>query len=73
MPIFKDPITDSGMKKSAKGLLQVFLNKNNEYELKDNCTWEEEAEGELKVIFKDGVFYNQTTLTEIRKNINEIK
>lgn len=73
IPIFKDPITDSGMKKSAKGLLQVSLNKDNEYELKDNCTWEEEAEGELKVIFENGVFYNQTTLTEIRKNINEIK
>jgi hypothetical protein len=35
--------------------------------LKDQCTWEEEAQGLLQVIFEDGNFYNQTTLTKIRE------
>jgi hypothetical protein len=37
--------------------------------LKDQCTWEEEAQG-LLVIFEDGNFYNQTTLTKIREKLN---
>jgi nicotinamide phosphoribosyltransferase len=63
--IFKDPITDDGIKKSAKGLLQVYI-ENGEYKLKDQCTWEEEAQGELQTIYQDGEFFNKTTLTEIR-------
>jgi uncharacterized radical SAM superfamily Fe-S cluster-containing enzyme len=34
--------------------------------LKDQCTWEEEAKV-YSVIFEDGNFYNQTTLTKIRE------
>jgi len=68
--IFKDPITDSGMKKSARGLLQVYLDENGEFRLKDQCTWEEEAQGELQLIFEDGKFHNQTTLKEIRKRFD---
>jgi nicotinamide phosphoribosyltransferase len=62
--IFKDPVTDDGTKKSAKGLLQV---KNGV--LKDQCTWREELEGDLKTIFKDGFFINRYSLARIRKNI----
>jgi len=29
--------------KSAKGLLKIFKNAEGEYELKDQCSWEEEA------------------------------
>ena len=71
IPIFKDPITDSGMKKSAKGLLYVGLTEDGQYTLTDNVSWESEALGDLRVIFEDGVFKNQTTLTEIRKIINQ--
>ena len=38
--IFKDPITDDGTKKSAKGLLKIML-ENGEYQLHDQITWEE--------------------------------
>ncbi|MFA9239454.1 MAG: nicotinate phosphoribosyltransferase [Candidatus Paceibacteria bacterium] len=69
--IFKDPITDSGLKKSAKGLLCVRKDFSGYY-LNDNCTWEQENEGELKTIFEDGVFKNQTTLTKIRENIKKL-
>jgi len=69
-PIFKDPITDDGTKKSATGLLQVY-EEDNIIKLKDNCTWEEESQGLLQVIFENGNFFNQTTLTAIRERLNK--
>jgi nicotinamide phosphoribosyltransferase len=67
--IFKDPITDDGTKKSAKGLLCVNRKIDGEYELWDMVSSATEKEGELKTIFKDGSFYNETTLTEVRSKI----
>lgn len=67
--IFKDPITDGGVKKSAKGLLMVY-EEDGVIKLKDQCTWEEEGQGLLQVIFEDGKFYNETTLTKIREKLN---
>lgn len=69
--IFKDPKTDDGTKKSAKGLMQVYKNAEGKYELKDQCTWEEEAQGELKTVFKDGELTVDQTLDEIRERIKE--
>lgn len=64
--IFKDPITDDGTKKSAKGLMRIdFVNGN--YELTDNVSWEEEKKGELKVVFEDGKLLIDHTLAEIRE------
>jgi nicotinamide phosphoribosyltransferase len=68
--IFKDPITDDGIKKSAKGLLKVAL-KNDEYILIDEVSETEEQEGELQVIYKNGEFFNQITLEQIREKINQ--
>lgn len=69
--IFKDPITDSGVKKSAKGLLMVYKDKvDGKIKLKDQCSWEEEGQGLLQIIFEDGKFYNETTFTEIRERLN---
>jgi nicotinamide phosphoribosyltransferase len=75
--IYKDPITDDGQKRSLKGLLMVsstFADKTNddksvEYFVKQECTKEEENEGLLQVIYVDGTFQNQTSLTEIRTKI----
>lgn len=67
--IFKDPVTDNGMKKSARGLLYVGKSENGEYYLEDQVTKEREREGMLKVIYKDGNFENVTTLKEIRERI----
>ena len=67
--IFKDPITDTNkMKKSAKGLLRVDL-VNGEYVLKDQCTQEEEAGGELKEVFRDGKLLIEQSLSEIRARV----
>ena len=66
--IFKDPITDDGTKKSATGLLHV-SKILDEYFLVDKVTWGEEEGGELQIIYNDGEFFNQTTLTEIRQKL----
>lgn len=68
--IFKDPITDDGTKKSLKGLLCVKLDKNNNYIVKDQCTWEEENEGELKLVYANGEIVQKTDLESIRKRLN---
>lgn len=68
--IFKDPITDDGTKKSAKGLLTVAKDLDTGYVLIDKCKWENEQAGSLKTIFEDGKFSNETTLTEIRNRLS---
>jgi nicotinamide phosphoribosyltransferase len=70
--IFKDPITDDGTKKSATGLLCVETLPNGKIGLYDKVTWNTEDTGLLQTIYKDGVFHNQTTLTEIRKKISNL-
>lgn len=78
--IFKDPITDDGTKKSATGLLQVLevmeadsMGKlhHSSYLLKDKVTWEESERGSLRTLYKDGGFYNPTTLTQIRERLKK--
>ncbi len=66
--IYKDPITSAGSKKSAKGLLRVDLVDGN-YTLKDQCTKEEEAGGELKEVFRDGKLLIDHSLQEIRDRV----
>lgn len=67
--IFKDPITDDGTKKSATGLLHVAKTMTNSYMLVDQVTWDNEENGELQTIYKDGKFHNTTTLDEIRNRL----
>ena len=74
--IYKDPITDDGTKKSLKGLLRVdYVNdygqKNPEIKVFTEQTHLQESTGLLQLIYEDGKFYNQTSLTEIRKKLNE--
>ena len=71
--IWKDPITDSGEKRSLKGKIAVFKNKDNDYYVVQQCDDETENQGELRVIYENGRFYNQTTLTEIRERIKQRK
>ena len=66
--IYKDPITDDGLKKSAKGRLRVDLI-DGEYVLKDQCTLEEESGGELKTVFLNGKLVINQTLSEIRQRL----
>lgn len=70
--IYKDPATDNGTKKSLKGLCAVFQDDNGEYFVETECSDEVEMTGELQIIYEDGKFYNQTTLTEIRGKIQKL-
>jgi len=64
--LFKDPVTDSGEKKSARGLLCVKRDDCGRLVLIDNVTPELEKTGELVEVFNDGVITNETSLFEIR-------
>lgn len=68
--VFKDPKTDNGTKKSARGLLRV-EKEGNDFVLYDQQTSEQEESGELKVVFENGKLVAETSLAEIRQRINE--
>jgi nicotinamide phosphoribosyltransferase len=63
--IYKDPITDDGTKKSAKGLMKI-IKVNGEYKLIDQVSWEEEKQGELREVYRDGKILIDEKLSEIR-------
>jgi nicotinamide phosphoribosyltransferase len=69
--LFKDPATDDGTKKSAKGLLRVDYNENGEIALFDQQTKEQEEQGLLRTVFKDGVVSNLEMFTDIRERLWE--
>lgn len=64
--IFKDPITDGGIKKSAKGLLCV----NPDMTLSECVTPEQEKQGMLWTVFKDGEIDNTVDLKTIRARVD---
>jgi nicotinamide phosphoribosyltransferase len=66
--IFKDPITDDGVKKSAKGLLRITTGEDG-YKLVDQQTWSGEKATDMRCIYENGTFGNQTTLTAIRAKL----
>jgi nicotinamide phosphoribosyltransferase len=73
IPIFKDPITDDGTKKSARGIPAVYKDEHGEYYLKEGVTMEELMNCELKPVFKDGVLLKDFTLQEVRNNVKSCK
>ena len=67
--IFKDPKTDDGVKKSAKGLLRV-EEEGGTYVLYDRQTEAQEAQGALEVVFEDGKLIKDQSLSEIRARLD---
>ena len=68
IPIYKQPKTDS-TKNSAKGLLKIIKNKDGSYTTLNNVTVEEEQQGKLVSVFKDGKLLREQTFEEIRNLI----
>lgn len=66
--IFKNPKTDSGIKKSATGLLRV-EKENGKIILYDNQTEEQEQRGLLECVFLNGKLEKEVSLKEIRERI----
>lgn len=68
MPIFKDPKTDDGVKKSAKGRLAVLRDERGEIYTVDNATPEQEAASLLQPVWRDGRFVQVYGFDEVRQN-----
>lgn len=67
--LHKSPVTDDGTKHSATGLLKV-VKEGADYRLVDNVSVDEEKEGELKTVFKDGVLLVDEDFETIRKRLH---
>ena len=72
--IFKDPKTDSGTKKSAKGLLRVDWGKNDDFEqvryiLRNDVDEFDEAGGCLQTVYTDGVFLVNEKFARLRERL----
>ena len=75
--VYKDPKTDTGMKKSHKGCCSVYWdNVANGFECQDGLTYNESKEDEfnlLEPVFRDGKLLKETTLIDIRNTLWEGK
>ncbi len=68
--IYKDPITDDGTKKSAKGITAVFKDKEGSYYLKDQATMEEFENCDLITVYENGSVPMYPSLLEIRERVD---
>lgn len=66
--LYKEPKTDNGIKKSARGLLRVEEQAGG-FILCDRQTHEGEASGALRPVFRDGMMVRLETLGEIRRRL----
>jgi nicotinamide phosphoribosyltransferase len=71
LELYKDPITDDGTKRSAKGLLRV-EREGDTFVLYDQQTWEQEASGVLETVFLDGKLMRDESLATIRARVGFI-
>ena len=67
--IFKNPVTDNGTKKSAKGLLAVYHDQNNRFVLKQNAKKTDVTSCAFRKVFSDGKLHNEQTYEEIRDRV----
>jgi nicotinamide phosphoribosyltransferase len=69
--IFKAPKTDNGVKKSAKGLLKIEGENGRIHGMKDQVNWDEEQEGMLQTVYRDGKVLVHQRLSEIRQRLTK--
>lgn len=67
--IFKDPKTDDGLKKSAKGFLTVTDEGDAGLQLNDELPFSDIPKSCLDIVFQNSTAYNAQTLTEIRDRL----
>lgn len=66
--LFKDPITDSGTKKSARGYIRVEED-GDSFVQHDRQSFEQSKSGALRPVFRDGKLLEETTLGQIRARL----
>lgn len=69
--VSKNPKTDPGLKKSARGFLTVERDDKGELVLRDGLSYQESLGGLLETVFVDGVVITATSLGEIRERIDK--
>lgn len=69
--IFKNPITDSGVKKSAKGLVKVVHNGETFILLDQQLNLEADPDDCLHEVFRDGQLVKSQTIAEIRARLTD--
>ena len=70
-PIYKDPITDDGTKKSLRGFLGVYEahdGHSSRLIVRDNLE-EEPTDDLLETVFKDGLLVNEISFNDIRERV----
>lgn len=67
--ISKNPKTDNGTKKSAKGYLMVCQDASGNYTLEENVTPKQECKGCLRTVYRDGVIWGSTSLDSVRDRV----
>ncbi len=67
--IFKDPATDSGTKRSARGLLAVTRGDDGELELIEQTSWDHVRNCEFEPVFVDGTLVRDESLADIRRRV----
>lgn len=72
LDVFKDPITDGGEKKSAKGLLAVY-EKDGNFVLKEQASWEEVKNCAFVNVFHNSKLVKECSYSDIIENIQKIK
>ncbi len=64
--LFKNPITDDGLKKSAKGRLAVLRDSLMQFTLVEGATAAEEDASLLELVFRDGWFAREQSFADVR-------
>lgn len=67
----KDPVTDDGTKKSAKGRLAVFEDENGKLYLVEQATPEQEAKSLLQPVWENGQFVREQSFADVRATLVE--
>ena len=67
--IFKDPATDDGTKKSARGLLAVTTDATGELVLEQGVDWDDVRNSEFELVYLDGKVRRRESLANIRKRV----
>jgi len=70
--LLKDPVTDSGMKKSATGRLAVKRDEHDELYLVERASEHDEAESLLQPVWKDGQFVKVQSFRDVRTVLGNI-
>lgn len=67
--LLKDPITDSGVKKSATGRLAVLTDDDGELYLVEKASIDDEERSELRTVVENGEWKSVSTYSEIRNRL----